>query len=136
MEKKYILAFDAGTTGCRSIVFDKKGEMVSMAYQEFKQIYPNPGWVEHNPVEIWNAQYSTAQKAIFDAGIKPEEVAGIGITNQRETAVIWEKSTGKPIMNALVWQDCRTADFCDELKERGLSEYVTQTTGLLIDSYF
>ncbi|SDZ90174.1 glycerol kinase [Eubacterium aggregans] len=136
MEKKYILAFDAGTTGCRSIVFDKKGEMVSMAYQEFKQIYPNPGWVEHNPVEIWNAQYSTAQKAIFDAGIKPEEVAGIGITNQRETAVIWEKSTGKPIMNALVWQDCRTADFCDELKERGLSEYVNQTTGLLIDSYF
>ncbi|MGL4607077.1 MAG: glycerol kinase GlpK [Eubacteriaceae bacterium] len=136
MKKKYVIAFDAGTTGCRSIVFDHSGNMVSMAYQEFKQIYPNPGWVEHSPVDIWNAQYSTAQRAIFDAGINPDDVAGIGITNQRETTVLWEKKTGKPIMNAIVWQDRRTAEICDDLKERGLSDYVKENTGLLIDAYF
>ncbi|GHU81276.1 glycerol kinase 2 [Spirochaetia bacterium] len=136
MEKKYVMAFDAGTTGCRSIIFDHNGNQVSTVYQEFAQIYPNPGWVEHNPQEIWNAQYSTAQRAISQANINPEEITGIGITNQRETTVVWEKNTGKPVMNAIVWQDRRTSAFCEELIAKGLGDYVAENTGLIIDSYF
>lgn len=136
MEKKYVIAFDAGTTGCRTIVFDKKGNQVSTVYQEFAQIYPNPGWVEHDPQEIWNAQHSTAQRALTQAGIDPNEVAAIGITNQRETTVVWDKETGQPIMNAIVWQDRRTAGYCETLIERGLSDYVKENTGVLIDAYF
>lgn len=136
MEKKYVIAFDAGTTGCRSIIFDKKGNQVSTVYQEFAQFYPKPGWVEHDPQEIWNAQHSTAQRALTQAGIDPGEIAGIGITNQRETTVVWEKETGKPVMNAIVWQDRRTSEYCESLVERGLSDYVKENTGVLIDAYF
>ena len=136
MEKKYVMAFDAGTTGCRSIIFDRKGTQVSTVYQEFAQIYPFPGWVEHDPQEIWNAQHSTAQRAMHQAGIDPQDIAGIGITNQRETTVVWEKDTGQPVMNAIVWQDRRTAPFCEELSGRGLGEYVSENTGVIIDAYF
>jgi glycerol kinase len=136
MSKKYVMAFDAGTTGCRSILFDRAGSMIATAYQEFPQIYPRPGWVEHNPIDIWNTQMSTAKNVFAQAGAEPSQVSAIGITNQRETTVVWEKSTGKPVMNAIVWQDRRTAPICEELKSRGLSEYVSENTGLLIDAYF
>lgn len=136
MEKKYVIAFDAGTTGCRTIVFNKAGEIVTEAYQEFRQIYPKPGWVEHNAQEIWSTQLSTAQKAISQVNMSPSEIAGIGITNQRETTVVWDKQTGIPVMNAIVWQDRRTAPICEELKAAGLDSYVRENTGLLIDSYF
>lgn len=134
--QKYMMAFDAGTTGCRTIVFDKAGKEISSAYQEFSQIYPQPGWVEHDPQEIWNAQYGTALRALNQANIVPEQIEGIGITNQRETCVVWDKMTGKPIMNALVWQDRRTADVCEELKAQGHEEYIKENTGLIIDAYF
>lgn len=136
MTAKYMMAFDAGTTGCRTIIFDKQGREVSSAYQEFSQIYPKPGWVEHDPQEIWNAQYGTALRALNQAKIEPEEISGIGITNQRETCVVWDKQTGKPIMNAIVWQDRRTADICEELKNEGLEPYVKENTGLILDAYF
>ena len=136
MSKKYVMAFDAGTTGCRSIIFDHDGKEISSAYKEFTQYYPNPGWVEHDALEIWNAQYGTAQRAINGANIDPSEIAAIGITNQRETTVIWEKSTGKPIMHAIVWQDRRTSEICEQLKAQGMEEYVRQNTGLIIDAYF
>lgn len=134
--QKYMMAFDAGTTGCRTIIFDKAGKEISSAYQEFSQIYPQPGWVEHDPQEIWNAQYGTALRALNQANIVPEQIEGIGITNQRETCVVWDKMTGKPIMNALVWQDRRTADVCEELKAQGHEEYIKENTGLIIDAYF
>ena len=136
MSKKYVMAFDAGTTGCRSIIFDHKGNEISSAYQEFKQYYPHPGWVEHDALEIWNAQYGTAQRAISIANIDTEEIAAIGITNQRETTVIWEKETGKPIMHAIVWQDRRTSEICEELSAAGMEEYIKENTGLIIDAYF
>lgn len=136
MEKKYIMAFDAGTTGCRAIIFDKQGNQISTVYQEFTQYFPQPGWVEHDAQEIWSAQYSTAQRALSQADIDPREIAGIGITNQRETTVLWDKESGKPVMNAIVWQDRRTAEFCEELEARGLGDYVSETTGLIIDAYF
>lgn len=134
--QKYMMAFDAGTTGCRTIIFDKAGKEISSAYQEFSQIYPQPGWVEHDPQEIWNAQYGTALRALNQANIVPEQIEGIGITNQRETCVVWDKMSGKPIMNALVWQDRRTADVCEELKAQGHEEYIKENTGLIIDAYF
>lgn len=134
--QKYMMAFDAGTTGCRTIIFDKSGKEISSAYQEFSQIYPQPGWVEHDPQEIWNAQYGTALRALNQANIVPEQIEGIGITNQRETCVVWDKMTGKPIMNALVWQDRRTADICEELKAQGHEEYIKENTGLIVDAYF
>ncbi len=136
MSKQYVIAFDEGTTGCRTIVFDKNRNIVSEAYQEFKQIYPKPGWVEHNAEEIWAAQLATAKKALGEANIDPQSVAAIGITNQRETTVVWDKETGKPIYNAIVWQDRRTASICEELKARGLEPYIRENTGLLIDAYF
>jgi len=136
MDKKYVMAFDAGTTGCRSIIFDREGNEISSAYQEFTQYYPKPGWVEHDAQEIWNAQHGTAQRAITTADIDPAEIAAIGITNQRETTVIWEKSTGKPIMNAIVWQDRRTSAICEELKAAGMEGYIKENTGLIIDAYF
>lgn len=136
MSKQYVMAFDAGTTGCRSILFDHGGNMITTAYQEFPQIYPRPGWVEHNPIDIWNTQMSTAKSAFAQAGIEPSQVSAIGITNQRETTMVWERSTGKPVMNAIVWQDRRTASICEELNERGLSSYIEENTGLLIDAYF
>ncbi|MFO8042408.1 MAG: glycerol kinase GlpK [Alkalispirochaeta sp.] len=136
MAKKYVMAFDAGTTSSRAILFDHDGEIVSVAQQEFPQIYPKPGWVEHDPMEIWGSQSGVARQVIEKAGAKPADVAGIGITNQRETAIVWEKSTGKPIMNGIVWQDRRTAGICDQMKDDGFEEYVKENTGLVIDAYF
>ena len=136
MKKKYILALDQGTTSSRTIIFDKNGNIVSFSQKEFKQIYPNPGWIEHDPVEIWETQLNSAIDAIRQSNVSPLEIAGIGITNQRETTVLWDKNTGKPVYNAIVWQCRRTADICDDLKERGLSSYIRENTGLVIDAYF
>ncbi len=134
--KKYILALDEGTTSTRSIIFDRNGNIVSTAQKEFTQIYPSPGYVEQDPMEIYASQYATMTEAVLKGGISPDEIAAIGITNQRETTVCFDKNTGKPIYNAIVWQCRRTAPFCEELKARGLSKYVKDTTGLLIDAYF
>lgn len=136
MEKKYILAFDQGTTSSRAILFDKNANIVSVAQREFTQIFPKPGWVEHDPNEIWHSQIDVAREVVAKANIQPAEIAAIGITNQRETAIVWDKETGKPIYNAIVWQDRRTAGFCDELKKRGLEPYIKENTGLVIDAYF
>ncbi|HSN59752.1 MAG TPA: glycerol kinase GlpK, partial [Ferruginibacter sp.] len=133
---QYILALDQGTTSSRAIIFDKQGSIVSIAQKEFKQYFPQPGWVEHDANEIWSSQLGVATEAIVKAGLSVENIAAIGITNQRETTVVWERSTGKPIYNAIVWQDRRTASFCDELKAKGLETLIKQKTGLVIDSYF
>lgn len=133
---KYILALDQGTTSSRAIVFDAKGHIVAMAQKEFTQYFPNPGWVEHDAEEIWRTQLQTAHEALINAGLTAKDIAAIGITNQRETTVVWDKATGKPIYNAIVWQDKRTAPICAELKGRGLEDYVRENTGLVIDSYF
>ena len=134
--KKYILALDEGTTSVRSILFDKHGKIVFSAQKEFTQIYPKPGYVEHNPLEIFASQYSTMTEVIAGSGISPEEIAGIGITNQRETTVCWNKITGKPVYNAIVWQCRRTADMCSALINDGWGDYIRKTTGLPIDAYF
>jgi glycerol kinase len=133
---QYILALDQGTTSSRAIIFDKKGSIVSVAQKEFTQYFPQPGWVEHDANEIWSTQFSVAIEAITKAGLSVENIAAIGITNQRETTVVWERSTGKPIYNAIVWQDRRTASFCDELKAQGLDKIIQQKTGLIVDAYF
>lgn len=134
--KKYILALDQGTTSSRTIVFDKKGNIVSKAQFEFTQIYPKSGWVEHDPYEIWESQLHSLQVALQNGNINPEEIAAVGITNQRETTICWERETGKPVYNAIVWQCRRTAPICEKLKEMGLEPYVKEHTGLLIDAYF
>ncbi len=136
MPSHYILALDQGTTSSRSMVFDNQGNVISVAQKEFKQIYPQPGWVEHDAEEIWSTQFGTMAEAVAKANITMKQIAGIGITNQRETTIVWEKSTGKPVCNAIVWQDRRTAAFCDKLKADGLSEIINQKTGLVIDAYF
>jgi len=136
MEKKYILSFDQGTTSSRAILFNKAGEIVKTAQKEFTQIYPEAGWVEHDAMEIWGTQSGVAREVLETAGVNPEEVAAIGITNQRETTVVWDKNTGKPVYNAIVWQCRRTADICDKLKEDGYEEYVRKNTGLVVDAYF
>ena len=136
MEKKYIMALDQGTTSSRAIIFDHDGEIIKTAQNEFTQIYPKSGWVEHDPMEIWGTQSGVAREVLETAGIKPQEIAAIGITNQRETTVIWDKNTGKPIYNAIVWQCRRTAKIAEGLKEKGLSDYIHENTGLLIDAYF
>ncbi|MBY2475760.1 glycerol kinase GlpK [Clostridioides difficile] len=136
MEKKYVMALDQGTTSSRAILFNKKGEIVKIAQKEFKQIYPKAGWVEHDPMEIWGSQSGVMREVIETAGIRPEEIASIGITNQRETTVVWSRYTGKPIYNAIVWQCRRTSEICDELKHKGLEELIKEKTGLLIDAYF
>lgn len=137
MDKKYILALDQGTTSSRAIIFDHDGQAVSVAQKEFKQIYPKPGWVEHDPMEIWATQSGVAREALERVGIRPYEIAAIGITNQRETTVVWDKNTGKPIYNAIVWQCRRTADICDDLKKKaGFEDYIRENTGLIIDAYF
>jgi glycerol kinase len=133
---KYILALDQGTTSSRAIIFNRDGLPVSSAQKEFTQFYPRPGWVEHDPAEIWSTQAGVAMEAITKAGINSTEIASIGITNQRETTVVWERSTGKPVYNAIVWQDRRTSDFCDKLKKEGLSQTIQSKTGLIIDAYF
>ena len=132
----YILALDQGTTSSRSIVFDKHGNIISSAQKEFRQIFPQPGWVEHDAEEIWSTQFGTMAEAVAKANITMKQVAGIGITNQRETTVVWDRSTGLPIYNAIVWQDRRTAAHCDELKSAGHAKAIQQKTGLVIDAYF
>ena len=134
--KKYILALDEGTTSARSILFDHDCNIVSSSQHEFTQYYPQPGWVEQNPMEIYANQYATLTECIAKSDISVDEIAGIGITNQRETTILWNKNTGKPIYNAIVWQCRRTADICDELVANGYSEYIQNVTGLKIDAYF
>lgn len=133
---KYILALDQGTTSSRAIIFDKAQNMVAVAQKEFTQFYPKEGWVEHDPTEIYSSQYGVMMEAIAKSGISASDIAAIGITNQRETTVLWDKETGKPIYNAIVWQCRRTADIVDKLKEQGLTDYIQQTTGLIPDAYF
>ena len=132
---QYILSFDQGTTSSRSIIFNKNGNIVSVAQKEFQQVFPQPGWVEHDATEIWSTQLGTAAEAISKAGLTVNDIAAIGITNQRETTVVWDRKTGKPLYNAIVWQDRRTADYCDSLKEKYTSS-IQQKTGLIIDAYF
>jgi len=132
----YILALDQGTTSSRAIIFNKVGEIISVAQKEFKQYFPHSGWVEHDPNEIWSTQIGVAAEAITKAGLSVHQIAAIGITNQRETTVIWDRNTGQPLYNAIVWQDRRTAAYCDQLKEEGKSELIQQKTGLIIDAYF
>ena len=136
MKETYMMALDAGTTSSRCILFDHKGDICSMAQQEFTKYFPKPGWVEHDPVEIWETQKKVMIQAMDQLKIGADQVAGIGITNQRETAVLWEKETGKPVCNAVVWQCRRTAQMCDELKEKGYEEMIRKKTGLPIDPYF
>ena len=136
MSNQFILALDQGTTSSRAIVFDKKGEIKSTAQKEFKQIYPKAGWVEHDGNEIWSTQAGVAAEAITSAGLNGSNIAAIGITNQRETTLIWDRKTGKPVYNAIVWQDRRTSDYCDQLKSEGLVEKFKEKTGLILDSYF
>ncbi len=136
MTKKYIMALDQGTTSSRAILFDHEGNMVQVAQSEFTQYYPKPGWVEHDPMEIWGTQSGVAREVLERSGVRPDEVAAMGITNQRETTMIWEKDTGKPIYNAIVWQCRRTASIADDLVKKGLSEYIHDTTGLVVDAYF
>ena len=133
---KYILALDQGTTSSRAIVFDHDGGIVAVAQKEFEQIFPRPGWVEHDPDEIWSSQIGVASEAISRAGLTPRELAAIGIANQRETTVVWERASGRPIHNAIVWQDRRTAGFCDQLREEGHESTFRDKTGLVLDSYF
>jgi len=134
--KKYILAFDQGTTSSRAIVFDHDGSIVAVAQKEFKQYFPQPGWVEHDANEIWATQSGVATEAMAKAKLKPRDVAAIGITNQRETTVVWNRETGEPVGHAIVWQDRRTAGFCDQMKKDGLQKVIQKKTGLVIDAYF
>ena len=132
----YIAALDQGTTTSRAILFNSRGEIVSKAQYPFRQIFPQPGWVEHDPMEIWATTVRALSEAVDAAHIDPKAIAGVGITNQRETAILWDRRTGQPVYNAIVWQCRRTAEICDRLKADGLGETVTEKTGLLIDAYF
>ena len=134
--KKYVLALDEGTTSARAVLFDKKANIISMAQHEIAQIYPQPGWVEQDPMDIYANQYAALTECIAKSGISVDEIAAVGITNQRETVILWEKSTGRPVYNAIVWQCRRTADICKQLEAAGHGEYITKTTGLRIDPYF
>ena len=134
--QQYILSFDQGTTSSRAIVFDKAGAIVSTAQKEFRQIFPKPGWVEHDANEIWSTQMGVAAEAITKAGLSIQHIAAIGITNQRETTIVWDKKTGIPVYNAIVWQDRRTADYCDQLKAAGHAKLIQEKTGLIVDAYF
>lgn len=133
---QYILSLDQGTTSSRAIIFDQQGAIIAVAQKEFTQFFPQPGWVEHDANEIWSTQLGVAAEAISKAGLTVENIAAIGITNQRETTVVWERATGKPVYNAIVWQDRRTASFCDELKRKQLDKIIQQKTGLIVDAYF
>ena len=133
---KHILALDQGTTSSRAVVFDHAGSVVAMAQQEFRQIFPQPGWVEHDANEIWATQSSVMAQVLEKAGLTATDIAAIGITNQRETTVVWDRKTGQPIANAIVWQDRRTSAMCDRLKARGLAATIRKKTGLVIDAYF
>lgn len=134
--KDYILALDQGTSSSRAIIFDREGSPVAVAQQEFTQHFPQPGWVEHDPMEIWSSEYASLTKVLTLNGLGGKDIAAIGITNQRETTVVWDARTGIPVYNAIVWQDRRTSEFCDSLKQRGLTEMIRSKTGLIIDAYF
>ncbi|RZK97642.1 MAG: glycerol kinase, partial [Pedobacter sp.] len=134
--KNYVLSFDQGTTSSRAIVFDKEGSIVSIAQREFEQIYPKPGWVEHNALDIWSTQVAVAAEAILKAGLSADSIAAIGITNQRETTVVWDRLTGEPLHNAIVWQDRRTSGYCDTLRNAGKNKLIQDKTGLVLDAYF
>lgn len=134
--QRYILSLDAGTTSNRAILFNYSGEIVAVAQQEFEQIYPQSGWVEHNPETIWETQFQVLKEVLKKAEVKPDQIESIGITNQRETTILWNRKTGKPIYNAIVWQDRRTADTCDDLKAQGLEKLIADKTGLVVDAYF
>ena len=134
--EKYILALDQGTTSSRAIVFDRNGSIRSVAQKEFTQHFPQPGWVEHDPNEIWSSEAAVIAEAISAIDINGKNIAGIGITNQRETTIVWDIDTEEPIYNAIVWQDRRTASLCDQLKAQGLIDMVREKTGLIIDAYF
>ncbi|MCB1236004.1 MAG: glycerol kinase, partial [Verrucomicrobiae bacterium] len=136
MSARFILALDQGTTSSRAIVFDASGTVRGAGQREFRQIFPKPGWVEHDADEIWKTQLATAREALEKAGLTAEDLAGIGITNQRETTVIWDRRNGRPVANAIVWQDRRTAEFCDELKAAGKAPLIQERTGLVLDAYF
>ena len=133
---QYILALDQGTSSSRAIVFDRKGTPVAVSQKEFTQYFPQPGWVEHNPMEIWSSQASVIAEAISSIGINGKNLAAIGITNQRETTIVWDARTGAPVYNAIVWQDRRTSEYCDSLKDQGLTDFIRSKTGLIIDAYF
>ncbi len=135
-DSSYVLALDQGTTSSRAILFDQSGLIVSIAQKEFTQIYPQPGWVEHDPLEIWSSQYSVMAEVMAKSNVRTGQLAAIGITNQRETAVVWDKESGQPVYNAIVWQDRRTAQFCDDLKNSGHEPLIREKTGLVIDAYF
>ncbi|WP_373054574.1 glycerol kinase GlpK [Thioalkalivibrio sp.] len=135
-DSRYILALDQGTTSCRAILFDRAGAIAGVAQKDFRQIYPKPGWVEHDAMEIWGTQIGVAREVLETRGIKPSRLAAIGITNQRETTVVWDRATGEPIANAIVWQDRRTAAFCDDLKAAGHEAMIRERTGLVVDAYF
>lgn len=136
MAEKHILSLDQGTTSSRAVIYDHGGNICSVAQKEFKQLFPKPGWVEHDPVEIWSSQMAVASEAIAKLGIIPKSLLTIGISNQRETTIVWDKSTGQPVYNAIVWQDRRTAGYCDELIKSGKAEVIKQKTGLEVDAYF
>ena len=132
----FLLALDQGTTSSRAIVFSESGEIIAQAQREFEQHFPQPGWVEHDPLEIWTTQLDVAEEALASAKLKPADIGAIGITNQRETIVLWDRKTGEPLHRAIVWQDRRTAGTCDELRAAGREPYVQEKTGLLLDPYF
>lgn len=134
--EKYIIAIDQGTTSSRAIIFDKMQHVLGISQKEFTQIYPKEGWVEHDPMEIWASQYGVLQEALAKSNLTQEDIAAIGVTNQRETTIVWDKTTGIPVYNAIVWQCRRTADFCEELKRQGWEKYIKETTGLVLDAYF
>ena len=136
MATRYILALDQGTTSSRAILFDKDGQIFATAQKEFTQIFPSPGWVEHDAIEIWKTQIEVAREVVVKSNIRPDQVAAIGITNQRETTVVWDKETGIPIYNAIVWQDKRTSEFCEQIKAQGHEQTIREKTGLVVDSYF
>ena len=135
-KRRYIISLDQGTTSSRAVVFDNHSNIVAVSQKEFKQIYPQPGWVEHDPMKIYASQYAVMIEAIAKCGIRPYHIAAIGITNQRETTIVWDKNTGKPIYNAIVWQCRRTADICEQVRKDGLEDYIKENTGLVLDPYF
>lgn len=135
-KRRYIISLDQGTTSSRVVIFDNNGQVITIAQKEFKQIFPHPGWVEHDPMEIWSSQYSVLTEAIAQLGIRPYHIQAIGITNQRETTIVWDKNTGKPVYNAIVWQCRRTAPIVEQVRKDGLEDYIKETTGLVLDAYF
>ena len=136
MSEKFILALDQGTSSSRAIVFDHEGTVRSVAQKEFTQHFPKPGWVEHDPKEIWSSEAAVIAEAISAIGVTGKDIAGIGITNQRETTIVWDAETGEPVYNAIVWQDRRTSEYCDSLKAQGLTDMIREKTGLIVDAYF